>query len=85
MIPSISVGGGNTLGNSKSSSTKHSIQKTKNRLGKGDEAGDAYCFVAIERYTKLILAWHLGRRTTEDTELFIFEHCGYMLLSALSR
>lgn len=46
-------------------------QKTKHLLGKGDEAGDAYCFVAIERHTKLILAWHLGRRTTEDTELFI--------------
>jgi transposase-like protein len=24
--------------------------------------GDAYCFVAIERKTKLVLAWHLGRR-----------------------
>lgn len=32
--------------------------------------GDAYCFVAIERHTKLVLAWHLGRRTTRDTEAF---------------
>lgn len=24
--------------------------------------GDAYCFVAIERHTKVALAWHLGRR-----------------------
>jgi len=32
--------------------------------------GDAYCFVAIERKTKLVLAWHLGRRTTRDTEAF---------------
>lgn len=46
-------------------------QKTKNRLGKGDDAGDAYCFVAIERHTKLVLAWHLGRRTADDTEAFI--------------
>lgn len=46
-------------------------EKTKNRKGYGDEVGDAYCFVAIERYTKLILAWHLGHRTTEDTEAFI--------------
>jgi IS1 family transposase/transposase-like protein len=32
--------------------------------------GDAYCFVAIERSTKLILAWHLGRRTERDTVAF---------------
>lgn len=46
-------------------------QKTKNARGYGDECGDAYCFVAIERHTKLVLAWHLGQRTTEDTEAFI--------------
>lgn len=46
-------------------------QKTKNRKGHGDETGDAYCFVAIERHTKLVLAWHLGKRTTADTETFI--------------
>jgi transposase-like protein/IS1 family transposase len=32
--------------------------------------GDAYCFVGIERHSKLVLAWHLGRRTTRDTEAF---------------
>lgn len=32
--------------------------------------GDAYCFVAIERGTKLVLSWHLGRRTTRDTVAF---------------
>lgn len=43
-------------------------QKTKDRLGKEDDKlGDAYTFVAIERSTKLVLAWHLGRRTAEDT------------------
>jgi transposase-like protein/IS1 family transposase len=46
-------------------------QKTKNRLGKGEGFGDYYCFTAIEHFTKLILAWHLGQRTVEDTELFI--------------
>ncbi|MDT4896862.1 MAG: hypothetical protein QOH25_1939 [Acidobacteriota bacterium] len=45
-------------------------QKTKNLKGYGDERGDAYCFVAMERYSKLILAWHLGHRTVEDTEAF---------------
>jgi len=33
--------------------------------------GDAYCFVAIERNSKLVLTWHLGRRTTRDTEEFV--------------
>ncbi len=33
--------------------------------------GDAYTFVGIERSTKLVLAWHLGRRTARDTEAFI--------------
>lgn len=45
-------------------------QKTKHRLGKGDEFGDVYCFVAIERNTKLVLAWHVGKRSMEDTEAF---------------
>ncbi len=29
--------------------------------------GDAYTFVAIERHTKLVLAWHLGKRTVRHT------------------
>ena len=33
--------------------------------------GDAYTFVGIERSAKLVLAWHLGRRTARDTEAFI--------------
>jgi transposase-like protein/IS1 family transposase len=32
--------------------------------------GDAYTFVAIERHTKLVLAWHLGRRSARDTMAF---------------
>ncbi|HEY0005816.1 MAG TPA: IS1 family transposase [Pyrinomonadaceae bacterium] len=46
-------------------------QKTKNLLNKGEGFGDYYCFTAIERYTKLALAWHLGQRTVGDTEQFI--------------
>jgi len=38
-----------------------------------DTLGDAYCFVAIERNTKMILSWHLGRRTSQDTLAFIFK------------
>ena len=32
-----------------------------------NEIGDAYCFVGIERHTKLILAWHLGKRDGMST------------------
>lgn len=46
-------------------------ERTKKRQAKTDSAlGDAYTFVAIERNTKLVLAWHLGRRTNTDTERF---------------
>jgi transposase-like protein/IS1 family transposase len=47
--------------------------KEKTRLRKyPDEAdiGDAYCFIGMERESKLILAWHLGRRSKEDTQEF---------------
>jgi IS1 family transposase len=46
-------------------------EKTKTRKGKVSEfLGDAYTFVAFERNTKLIFAWHLGRRTVEHTFAF---------------
>ncbi|HEV2485104.1 MAG TPA: IS1 family transposase [Terracidiphilus sp.] len=35
------------------------------------EIGDAYCFVAMERNTKLILTHYLGKRNTPSTEHFI--------------
>ncbi len=46
-------------------------EKTKKRQGKDtDTLGDAYTFVAIERNTKLVIAWHLGRRNVRDTVAF---------------
>lgn len=46
-------------------------EKTKTRKGKTtDKLGDAYCFTAFERDSKLILTWHLGRRTETDTYAF---------------
>jgi IS1 family transposase len=39
-----------------------------NRIG--PYCGDAYTFFAIERDTKLILAWHLGRRDQTETIVF---------------
>ena len=36
-----------------------------------NKVGDAYCFVAIERKTKLVLAHLLGRRSDADTNSLI--------------
>lgn len=47
-------------------------EKVKTRKGlTSDQLGDAYCFTAFERDSKLILTWHLGRRTETDTAAFI--------------
>ena len=46
-------------------------QKAKNFSGiEDDNVGDAWTFVAIERHSKLVLAWHLGQRTRTDTIAF---------------
>jgi IS1 family transposase len=37
----------------------------------GAELGDAYCFIGMERSTKLVLAYHLGKRTVKSTDDFI--------------
>jgi transposase-like protein len=37
-------------------------ERTKERNEYGEEVGDAWCFTAIERTSKLVLAWHLGKR-----------------------
>ncbi len=44
--------------------------KGKNNETGNPGFGDAYCFVAIERNTKLVLTWHLGRRSARDTMAF---------------
>ena len=46
-------------------------EKTKTRKGITDsEIGDAYTFLAVERDSKLLLAHHVGRRTSEDAHMF---------------
>ncbi len=45
---------------------------TKKRRGIVDpQAGDAYCFIGMERHCKLVLAFHLGRRDSWDTHDFM--------------
>ena len=46
-------------------------QKTKKQKGIEDNTlGDSWVFTAIERNSKLILCWHLGKRTEADTIAF---------------
>jgi IS1 family transposase len=33
--------------------------------------GDSYCFTAIDRATKLLVSWHLGKRTEVHTDQFM--------------
>ncbi|MBI2823920.1 MAG: hypothetical protein HYX69_04410 [Planctomycetia bacterium] len=44
--------------------------KTAARKGYGPETGDSYLFTAIERNTKLMVAWHFGKRDQWHTEAF---------------
>jgi len=36
-----------------------------------DSIGEAYCFIALERHTKLVLNFALGRRSQATTDIFI--------------
>jgi transposase-like protein/IS1 family transposase len=46
-------------------------EKVKVRKGiTSPEVGDAYTFLAVERGSKLLLAHHVGRRTSEHADLF---------------
>jgi len=46
-------------------------EKTKVKKGITDpEIGDAYTFLGMERTSKLLLAHHVGRRTSEDANIF---------------
>lgn len=50
-----------------------------------ESMGDAYCFTAIERHSKLLVAWHLGKRDDGHTALFVEKVqdacCGHFHLS----
>ena len=45
-------------------------EKTRIYLNRPEIFGDVWCFTAIERHTKLILTYHVGKRTPLDTALF---------------
>ncbi len=48
----------------------HQKRLTPERVELG-MAGDAYTFICLERSTKLVIAWHLGKRDRMNTEDFM--------------
>jgi len=46
-------------------------EKTRERLNRGEEFGDCYAYVAMERNTKLVLTYHVDKRSSEGTWVFI--------------
>jgi hypothetical protein len=44
---------------------------TVDQLGHGGEYGDCYTYVAMERSTKLVLTYHVDKRSSEGTWEFI--------------
>ncbi len=48
-------------------------QKTANNNGIGDDErlGSVYTFTALESKSKLMVAWHLGKRTEQDALIFL--------------
>lgn len=46
-------------------------EKTRIRLGQSEDRGDCWCFTAIERTTKMIVTFHVDKRTPDATLLFM--------------
>ncbi|MDQ3332281.1 MAG: hypothetical protein M3552_16795 [Planctomycetota bacterium] len=45
-------------------------EKTRVLRGYGEDHGDCYTYIGVDRESKLILAYHVGRRTFEDADTF---------------
>ncbi|MFL5328898.1 MAG: hypothetical protein ACJ8C4_08270 [Gemmataceae bacterium] len=45
-------------------------ERWKKRMGYGEEMGDAWTYVAMERTTKLVLCHHVGKRDSDNTWQF---------------
>jgi transposase-like protein len=46
-------------------------RKHADRMGYDESVGDRYVFTAIDRETKLLLCWHAGLRSADDTYVFV--------------
>lgn len=46
-------------------------EKTRNRLHRSEDFGDSWTWIAVERHTKLVLAYHVGLRNGSDCQQFM--------------
>jgi len=46
-------------------------EKTRKRLERSEELGDSWTWIAVERNTKLVLAYHVGTREGGDCDQFL--------------
>ena len=46
-------------------------EKTRKRLDRSEDFGDSWTWIAIERDTKLVLAYHVGTRSGNDCQTFL--------------
>ena len=46
-------------------------EKTRKRIGASEDMGDSWTWIAIERDTKLVLAYHVGQRDGDDCQDFM--------------
>lgn len=51
-------------------------EKTAFLNNMGAEVGDAYVFTAIERTSKLLICYHIGRRSSDDADMFAHKLAG---------
>lgn len=49
---------------------RRTAQRLEPETGHGGPCGDVWCWTAVERHTKLVLAWHCGRRAEDDSDEF---------------
>lgn len=47
--------------------------KARTKKGKGNSAGDAWTFVAIDQDTKLVISWHVGQRDAQSANIFMHD------------
>jgi transposase-like protein/IS1 family transposase len=48
-------------------------ERTKRENEYGEDKGDCYTFTALERESKLLLTWHVGKRDSDSTERFCYK------------
>jgi len=46
-------------------------EKTRKRLNKSEEFGDSWTWIAVERDTKMVMAYHVGQRGGNDCQQFL--------------